>query len=68
MSQILITGDTRYYPVYPETLNTALGSVTLDATGETCCMIGEVQLEAPSGGSKTISAAGGGSITWLIIS
>ena len=40
-------------------------NVTLNAAGETCHNVGYIQLENPTGGSKTISAAGGGSIVWL---
>ena len=40
-----------------------LTSTTLDGTGETVFMTGNCYLEG-GGGSKTISGAGGGSITW----
>lgn len=63
MSQILITGQ---YTSFPNLLmSVGVGSApTLNATGETCFMIGHVILENPLGGSKTISSAGGGSIVW----
>lgn len=40
-------------------------SSTLNATGETTQVVGAIQLENPLGGSKTISAAGGGKIVWM---
>lgn len=40
-------------------------NITLNAAGETCHSFGYLMLENPLGGSKTISAAGGGSIVWL---
>lgn len=41
------------------------GTTTLNATGETCQVVGVIQLENPLSGSKTISAAGGGKIVWM---
>jgi hypothetical protein len=39
------------------------GSATVDANGETCFTIGHVWI--PGGGSKVLSAAGGGRIAWV---
>lgn len=64
MSQIVIKGSTtRLPPVYVNS-TTASPTTQLNATGETCHLIGTILLENPLGGSKTISAAGGGSIVW----
>lgn len=41
-----------------------MASTTLNATGETCCMVGYIVLENPLSSAKTLSAAGGGSIVW----
>jgi len=38
---------------------------TLNASNETCYFVGNIILENPLSSSKTISAAGGGSIVWL---
>lgn len=64
MSQILSPGNITFLPFTNKSGNGALANQILNATGETCQMIGYIMLENPLGGSKTISAAGGGSITW----
>ena len=64
MSHILIPGAQTRIPLLPYTGSSALASVTLNATGETCVFAGSVILENPFGGSKTISSAGGGKIVW----
>ena len=45
--------------------NTVGAASTLNAAGETTQVVGVIQLENPLGGSKTISAAGGGKIVWM---
>jgi len=64
MSQILLPGNITTFPFINKEYNNTVNSVTLNATGEACFMIGHVMLENPLGGSKTISSAGGGSIVW----
>lgn len=64
MSQILISGRADLFPYYPALTSTGYNTVTLNATGETCHFVGQCILENPSGGSKTLSSAGGGSIVW----
>jgi len=63
MSQILLPGHVQEYPQLKDSV-ASLSGITLNATGETCHMIGYVMLENPLGVSKTISSAGGGSIVW----
>jgi len=67
MSQVLINGNWIGYPYYGfnSSSNTFLSGTTLNAAGEAIHCIGTVFLQNPLGGSKTISAAGGGSIVWL---
>lgn len=65
MAQINIPGNWVEYPYYGfGSSNTFLTATPLNLTGETIQFIGTVCLENPSGGSKTISAAGGGKIVW----
>lgn len=66
MSQILVRGNWIDYPYYGfnSSSNTFLSATTLNAAGESLQFIGTVNLENPTGGGKTISAAGGGSIVW----
>lgn len=65
MSQLLIPGGLMTVPFfgYTSVLTISQGQ-TINATGETVHMCGQVMLENPNGGSKTISAAGGGKIIW----
>jgi len=63
MSQIYVANQANEMPRILSTDFVTSGSVVLNATGETCFMIGQVWLEGGSG-SKTISSAGGGSIVW----
>ena len=63
MSQIYTPNEIRELPKLLAAGFTSSGSVTLNATGETAFMVGHVWIDG-GGGSKTISAAGGGSIVW----
>ncbi len=63
MSHIKVNTNNRF-PLFVHNSSTALTNITLNAAGETTCMIGHLVLENPEGGSKTLSAAGGGSIVW----
>lgn len=65
MSQILIPGAFTYLPTAPFFNNSSGSTITLNATGETCFMVGHVVLENPLSSSKTISAAGSGKIVWV---
>ena len=65
MSQLLILGAINRLPTVHFSGAGANASITLNAAGETCVFAGHIILENPLGGSKTISAAGGGSITWI---
>ena len=64
MSHVIFPGHISRIPSTHITRTTNPSGITLDATGETCFMIGHLMLENPLGGSKTISSAGGGSIVW----
>lgn len=64
MSQLLIPGSQGSLPTCPIKGSSNFQAVTLNAAGETCFFIGHIVLENPLGGSKTISAAGGGAIVW----
>lgn len=64
MSQILIPGNYSETPYFGSVINSFIAAITLNAAGETCHMIGNVFLENPLGGSKTISTAGSGKIIW----
>lgn len=64
MSQIYPSGLTYQNLPHARVINATLNSITLDATGETVQFVGAIYLENPLGGSKTISAAGGGKIVW----
>ena len=64
MSQIYVANGLSQLPNYPQHGSYAAASTVLNATGETVFMVGHVWLENPLGGTKTISAAGGGSIVW----
>lgn len=64
MSQLLISGALTRLPTVPFNGGAANATITVNATGETCVFAGSIILENPLGGSKTISAAGGGSIVW----
>ena len=63
MSQLLVSGEIVMLPSSPTGI-AGTTSDTLNAANETFAFIGQVLLENPLGGSKTISAAGGGSIVW----
>jgi len=65
MSQILQNGQLVTLPSYPTTTSTGVSLSTLNATGETAFFVGYCCLQNPLGGSKTISAAGGGKIVWV---
>lgn len=64
MSKILITGSHGVLPTSFLRGGSAYQTVTLNALSETCVFAGYIHLENPLGGSKTISAAGGGKIVW----
>lgn len=64
MSQVNTSGSVIFLPPVNTNSNTTNPQTQLNATGETAHLIGYVMLENPLGGSKTISAAGGGSIVW----
>lgn len=64
MSQILLSGHTARLPNLLFNSASSFTTITLNATGETCCMIGAIILQNPLSAAKTISAAGGGSIVW----
>jgi hypothetical protein len=64
MSQIIVPGHLTRLPSVTFNSSTTPIGITLNATGETCFMIGYVILENPVGVSKTISSAGGGAIVW----
>jgi hypothetical protein len=53
-----------FSPAEPFGLNTSSATTTLDAAGESCALIGYVNLSTGPGTSKTLSAAGGGFIHW----
>ncbi len=63
MSQVFVNQVNRL-PFLAQADSTGYTSVTLNAAGETVFAIGHILLQNPIGGSKTISAAGGGSIVW----
>jgi len=63
MSQIYLATQVLRLPEILANGFTTNSTVTLNATGETCFMVGQVWLAGGSG-SKTISSAGGGSIVW----
>jgi len=63
MSQVFVNQVNRL-PLMAQADATGATPVTLNAAGETVCVIGYIMLQNPIGGSKTISAAGGGSIVW----
>ena len=65
MSQVLLSGHLNKLPyILMHSVSNTFTGITLNAAGETMNMIGSIILENPLGGSKTISAAGGGSIVW----
>jgi len=64
MSQLLIPGGLTRLPTVPFNGAGTNATSTLNVTGETCVFASSIILENPLGGSKTISAAGGGSIVW----
>ena len=65
MSQILIPGGLMTVPFWGFASSATITQwQPINATGETVHMCGQVMLENPNGGSKTISAAGGGKIIW----
>lgn len=64
MSQILLPGLITATPNIINNVTSTPSTSTLNAAGETCFFVGNVFLENPLGGSKTISSAGGGSIVW----
>lgn len=65
MSQIYSPGYYHTVPGIPvATGNTATTSGAITTTGQSCHYVGTIILENPNSGPKTISAAGGGSITW----
>lgn len=63
MSQVFVNQVNRL-PLMTQADANGFTPVTLNATGETACAIGHIMLQNPISGSKTISAAGGGSIVW----
>ena len=63
MSQLLVSGEIIMLPSSPTGIG-GTASDTLNAANETFAFIGQVLLENPLSGSKTISSAGGGSIVW----
>ncbi len=64
MSQVRLTAGISKYPNFVQ-LDANIGStIALNAGGETAHAVGYIMLENPNGGSKTISAAGGGAIIW----
>jgi hypothetical protein len=63
MSQVQIIGSHRLPPRHYIDINVGATS-TLNAAGETQHTVGYIRLQNPYGGSKTISAAGGGRIVW----
>lgn len=64
MSQLLLPGHFQEFPFINRDSSAVSGSITLNAAGERCHMVGYMFLENPLGGSKTISQAGGGFIVW----
>lgn len=64
MSQKLFTGEPKIIPPRLQMINSGASTITCNATGEKAHFIGDLWLENPAGGSKTISSAGGGSIVW----
>ena len=64
MSQTLIAGSHVTLPSIRVNSGSSSPSSILNATGKIVHYIGNIILENPLGGSKTISAAGGGSIVW----
>lgn len=64
MSAVLIPGHLVRYPWISQQNANAQTAITLDAAGEACYMVGQIILQNPLGGSKTISAAGSGKIVW----
>ena len=67
MSQVSLLAGISKYPDFVQMEGAAGSQVTLNATGETLYVSGHIMLQDPSGGSKTISAAGGGSIVWKAV-
>lgn len=65
MSHILATHHLSKLPDLVLKDNLTHPSSTLNASNETCYFVGNIVLENPLSSSKTISAAGGGSIVWL---
>lgn len=65
MSHILATHHLSKLPRLVLDGNPTHPSSTLNAAGETCYCVGNIVLENPLSSSKTISAAGGGSIVWV---
>ncbi len=66
MSQINSIGTNYQTVPFQRYSSSSVGTAsTLNATGETTQIVGSVFLENPLGGSKTISAAGGGKIVWF---
>lgn len=63
MSQLLVSGEIVMLPSSPTGM-AGTASDSLNAANETFAFIGQVLLENPLSGSKTISSAGGGSIVW----
>lgn len=66
MSQIYVANQISQLPKVTAEAFVTGGSVTLNATGETTFSVGHIELEGGAG-SKTISAAGGGSIVWRTV-
>ena len=63
MSQLLVSGEIVQLPSSPTGI-AGTTSDTLNAANETFAFIGQVLLENPLSGSKTLSSAGGGRIVW----
>jgi len=65
MSQIYYPGNITALPsLNINTGTVATNSNAIAATGDAVCYVGTIILENPNASAKTISAAGGGSITW----
>ena len=64
MSQIVSPGGLVLLPTSQQLLTGTTLTIVLNAIGETLYFIGTIILENPLSSSKTISAAGGGSIVW----
>jgi len=64
MSQVSLLAGISKYPDFVQMDGSGAGTIVLNAAGETLHNVGHIMLQNPLGGSKTISAAGGGAIVW----